>query len=61
MPAGRTRYNVANPGVEFSLSLRGVGPSNYSPADPRYDRIDNMYEMIPYEQGTFTTNEVQNN
>lgn len=60
VPSGRARYNVANSGVEFSLSLRGVGPSDYSPADPHYDRIDNVYEMIPhYEQETFTTNEVQ--
>ena len=57
VPTGRARYNVANSGVEFSLSLRGVGPLDFSPANPHYDRVDNM---IPhYEQGTFTTNEVQ--
>ena len=57
---GRARYNVTNDGVEFSLSPRGVAPSDYNPANPHYDRVDNMYEMIPhYEQETFTTNEVQ--
>ena len=61
MNTGRARYNVAN-GVEFSLNQRGVEPSHYSyPADPHYDRIENMYDTIPnYEQGTFTTSEVQN-
>ena len=60
VPRGRAKYNVANDGVEFSLSLRGVGSSDYShPADPHYDRVDNMYEMIPhYERETFITNEV---
>ena len=57
VPKGRARYNVKNDGV---VSLQGVGPSDYSPADPHYDRVDNMYEMIPhYERETFITNEVQ--
>ena len=62
MHTGRARYNVAN-GVEFSLRQRGVEPSHYSyPTDPHYDRVDNVYEMIPhYEQGTFTTSEVKIN
>lgn len=60
VPTGRARYNVTNSAVEFSMSQRGVGPSNYNPADLHYDRVDNMYEMIPhYEQETFTTNEVR--
>ena len=61
MHTGRARYNVKNGGIEFSLSQQGVGPSHYShPADPHYDRIDNMYDVIPhYEQGTSTTSEVQ--
>lgn len=61
MHTGRARYNVSNGGIEFSLSQRGVEPSNYNhPADPHYDRIDNTYDVIPhYEQETFITNEVE--
>lgn len=62
MHTGRAEYNVAN-GVEFSLRQRGVEPSHYnSPADPYYDRIENMYDTIPnYEQETSTTSEVKIN
>lgn len=58
---GRARYNVANDGVEFSLSQRGRGPSDYcSPSDPHYDRVEDTHDMIPhYEREGFITNEVK--
>ena len=54
MAIGRARYDVVGDGIEFSLRQQR---SDHNPADLHYERVDNVYAVIPhYEE--FTANEV---